>query len=143
LVRKSLSSNPGRQTLKVYCDHPQIPADKEFTMKRLVATLAVVLSTALAVPAQAHGMGGWRGGYMHHYHGGWRGDWVGPVVGAAIVGSAVYAATRPAYNYGYTYASPPVAVMPPAPPVAYYCSTWGQYYPTVQTCPVPWQPVTY
>jgi hypothetical protein len=112
-------------------------------MKRLVATLAVVLSAALALPAQAHGMGGWRGGYMHHYHGGWRGDWVGPVVGAAIVGSAVYAATRPAYNYSYTYASPPVVVMPPQQPVAYYCATWGQYYPAVQTCPVPWQPVTY
>jgi len=113
--------------------------EKESTMKRLVATLAVVLSAAMAMPAQAHGMGGgWRGGYSHHYHGGWRGDWVGPVLGAAIVGGAVYAATRPTY-----VSPPPVVVMPPQQPVAYYCSTWGQYYPSVQTCPVPWQPVTY
>ena len=110
-------------------------------MKRLATIFALVLSTALAVPAQAHGMGGWRGGYAHH-HGGWRGDWVGPVLGAAIVGSAIYAASTPSYAMP-AYVTPPVVVSPPPQRVAYYCSTWGQYYPAVQSCPVPWQPVTY
>ncbi|MEY4363683.1 MAG: hypothetical protein RLZZ24_1035 [Pseudomonadota bacterium] len=109
-------------------------------MKRLVAVLAIALSTAWVMPAQAHGMGGWRGGYghMHHHHGGWRGDWVGPVLGAAIVGGAIYTASTP------TYVTQPVYVAPPPPQrVAYYCASWGQYYPAVQTCPVPWQPVNY
>lgn len=112
-------------------------------MKRLSAITALVLSAAMALPAQAHGMGGWRGGYGGHgghgghHHGGWRGDWVGPVIGAAIVGSAIYATRTP------SYVAPPVVYAPPPQNVAYYCSTWGQYYPAVQTCPVPWQPVSY
>ena len=110
-------------------------------MKRLTAIAAVVLSAAVAMPAQAHGMGGWHGGYGHHYGGGWRGNWVAPVVGAAIVGSALYAASTPSYAMP-VYATPPVVVAPPQR-VAYYCATWGQYYPAVQSCPVPWQPVNY
>lgn len=110
-------------------------------MKRLYAICALSLAAAVAVPAQAHGMGGggWRGGYAyghHHHHGGGRG-WVGPVLGAAIIGSAIYAASAP------SYATAPVIVAPPPQRVAYYCSSWGQYYPSVQTCPVPWQVVPY
>jgi len=29
----------------------------------------------------------------------------------------------------------------PQAPVAYYCASYQQYYPQVQTCPVPWQMV--
>jgi len=107
-------------------------------MKRLFTLCAFCLAGALAVPAQAHGMGGgWRGGYGYHHHGGGRG-WVAPVLGAAIIGSAIYAASSP------SYAAAPVIVAPPPPQrVAYYCASWGQYYPAVQTCPVPWQPVQY
>lgn len=113
-------------------------------MKRLFAIGTLCLAAALAVPAQAHGGGGgWRGGYAyghahgHHHHGGGRG-WVAPVLGAAIIGSAIYAASTP------SYATAPVIVAPPAPQrVAYYCTTWGQYYPAVQTCPTPWQIVPY
>jgi hypothetical protein len=108
-------------------------------MKRLSALCAVVLACAVSLPAQAHGYyggPGFRGGF--HHHGGWRHDWVGPVLGAAIVGGALYAASTP------SYAAPQVIAVPPQPPrVAYYCSSWGQYYPAVQTCPVPWQLVSY
>jgi len=27
--------------------------------------------------------------------------------------------------------------------VAYFCSAYQQYYPSVATCPVPWQMVSY
>ena len=106
-------------------------------MKRLLCVAAFSLATVLSGPAQAHGMGGgWRGGPYHHHHGGH--NWIGPVLGAAIVGSAIYAASTP------SYASAPVIVAAPPPQrVAYYCSSWGQYYPAVQTCPVPWQLVSY
>ena len=108
-------------------------------MKRLTALASLVLSAALTAPAQAHGWGGhggWRGGYHgggHHNH------WVGPVLGAALIGGAIYASRTP------SYAAPAVVTVPVAPPpqLAYYCSTWGQYYPSVQSCPVPWQLVSY
>ena len=129
-------------------------------MKRLSVVLSFLLASAFALPAFAHGQGGWRvgyvqgggyygGGFHHHRHQGWHhggnhgaNNWVGPVLGAAIVGSAIYAARSPAAVT--TYVSPPVVVMQSLPQrVAYYCSTWGQYYPAVQSCPEPWQPVGY
>jgi len=110
-------------------------------MKRMVALCALALSGVVSIPAQAHGYyGGWRGG--HHYHGGGH-HWVGPVLGAALIGGAIYAASTP------SYATTQIITVPPAPPVvsgpriAYYCSSWGQYYPQVQNCPVPWQPVPF
>ena len=121
-------------------------------MKRRL--LLLVLSGALSVAAPAFAHGGWRhggGGYGHHGHHGHHGGgarWVGPVLGAALVGSALYAATYPRVVY-----SQPVVVSPPvvtAPPivvdparVAYFCNPYQQYYPTVATCPVPWQVVPY
>ena len=122
---------------------------REFAMKRFSILLACLLSTALAVPAQAHGVGynagfggahsGWHGG--HGYQSGWRQNWIAPVLGAAIVGTAIYAASTPSYAM-----SPPVVVqqgyVPPSR-VAYFCPTAQQYYPNVPTCQVPWQPVTY
>lgn len=115
-------------------------------MKRLTAALILALGAALTLPAQAHGggHGGWRGGYAGGYHGGYHGGhhnhWIGPVLGAALIGGAIYATRTP------SYAAPAVVTVPAAPPmpqVAYFCSTWGQYYPSVQTCPVPWQLVSY
>jgi hypothetical protein len=111
-------------------------------MKRLLAVCTLCVAGAVALPAQAHGMGGWRGGYGHH-HGGEHG-WVGPVLGAAIIGSAIYAASTPVYASAPVYAPAPVIMTAPPPQrVAYYCASWGQYYPAVQSCPVPWQPVAY
>ena len=110
-------------------------------MKRLTAAIVLALGAALTLPAQAHGGGyggGWRGGYHGGYHGGHHNHWIGPVLGAALIGGAIYATRTP------SYAAPAVVTVPVAPPqVAYYCSTWGQYYPSVQTCPVPWQVVSY
>lgn len=110
-------------------------------MKRLTAAIVLALGAALTLPAQAHGGGyggGWRGGYHGGYHGGHHNHWIGPVLGAALIGGAIYATRTP------SYAAPAVVTVPAVPPqVAYYCSTWGQYYPSVQTCPVPWQLVSY
>ena len=95
---------------------------------------------------QAHGWAGapavragWHGGYHGGHRGGHRHHWVGPVVAAALLGTAVYAAQAPVYA---TPVYPPVVLTPP-PQVAYYCSAYQQYYPSVPTCPVPWQPVPY
>jgi hypothetical protein len=112
-------------------------------MKRSLLLLAVSGALSLATPAFAHG--GWRHG-GGHYHGG-GGSWVGPVLGAALVGSVVYAATYPRVVYsqpvvmGTPMVTPPV-VMDPAR-VAYFCTSYQQYYPNVATCPVPWQVVPY
>ena len=111
-------------------------------MKRLTAAIALAMGAALTLPAQAHGggYGGWRGGYHGGYHGGHHNHWIGPVLGAALIGGAIYATRSPAYA-APTVVTVPAAPMPPQ--VAYYCSSWGQYYPNVQTCPVPWQLVSY
>jgi hypothetical protein len=36
---------------------------------------------------------------------------------------------------------PPTASVPPAPSYWYYCAESKAYYPYVQSCPSPWQPV--
>jgi hypothetical protein len=123
-------------------------------MKRFPVILACLLSFAMAIPAQAHGVShragfsaqhhGGHGGhasYGYGYRSGWSHNWVAPVLGAAIVGSVIYAASTP------SYAMPPTVVVqqPYIPPsrVAYFCPTAQQYYPHVPTCQVPWQPVSY
>ncbi len=125
-------------------------------MKRVSALLACVLAFAVVLPAQAdgrgHGGGGRHGGhgFSNHYgdHGSYgshyRGSsnrWLAPVLGAAIVGSVIYAASTPSY----AVTQPMVVQQEYAPPnrVAYFCPTAQQYYPTVPTCQVPWQPVNY
>ena len=120
-------------------------------MKRSMRVFVLLLSTLLAGAAFAgpghhgghhhggyHGgfNGGYRGGYGHHA---WGNHWVGPVLGAAIIGTAIYASSAPTY----AVAPPVVTVVPPAPRVAYFCGTTQQYYPTVPTCNVPWQLVSY
>jgi len=129
-------------------------------MKKLLITAFCCINALTLLPAQAgEGHGGWRygamsprvqahgwgggpvvrgGGYGHH-QGGYRNGWVGPVVAAALVGSVLYATHNPVYA---TPVYPPVVVAPP-PQVAYYCATYQQYYPSVPTCPVPWQAVPY
>ncbi|WP_310625105.1 hypothetical protein [Limnohabitans sp.] len=118
-------------------------------MKRISILLACLLSTVLAVPAQAHGFGhggGFGGhhggeGYGYGYRGGWGNNWGAPVLGAALVGSVIYAASTPSYAVPQTL----VVQQQYAPPsrVAYFCPTAQQYYPNVASCQVPWQPVGY
>lgn len=110
-------------------------------MKRFLSVFVLLLSVTFAGAAMAGGHGhhgGYRGFHGHH-GGGWGNHWVGPVLGAAIVGSAIYAVNTPAYPVS----TPVVTVVPPAPRVAYFCGTSQQFYPTVPTCNVPWQLVSY
>lgn len=137
-------------------------------MKRGSALLACLLAFAVVLPAQADGRGhgghsgggrhggygfsqnygghyggyGYGGhlGYGSHYRGS-SNQWLAPVLGAALVGSVIYSATSS------SYAMPQQVVvqqqyLPPSR-VAYFCPTAQQYYPTVPTCQVPWQPVNY
>jgi hypothetical protein len=67
---------------------------------------------------------------------------VGPVLGAALIGTAVYAATAPRVVYSQPIVMAPPVVVDPSR-VAYFCNSYQQYYPNVQTCPVPWQVVPY
>ena len=142
-------------------------------MKRFSALLACLLAFAVVLPAQAdgrghggHGGGGRHGGhgfsqnYCGHYgghsgYGGYRfgghgygshyrgssNQWLAPVLGAALVGSVIYSAT----SSSYVMPQQVVVQQQYVPPsrVAYFCPTAQQYYPTVPTCQVPWQPVNY
>lgn len=124
-------------------------------MKARIAALSFA-ALALAIPAQAQTVvtqisyrvggpgwyhGGRHGGHHGHggaYHGHGYGRWAGPLLGAAVIGTWVYA-SRP-----QVYAEPVYIDPPPMPPrVAYFCSAYQQYYPSVATCPVPWQMVSY
>lgn len=84
----------------------------------------------------------WRGGgWQHAWHGGRFGWWW-------AVGGAWYFYPEPVYPYPL-YASSvvffePAAVAAPSGPPApywYYCSYPPGYYPYVQNCTFPWQPV--
>ena len=141
-------------------------------MKRISALFACLLAFALVLPAQADGRGGYGvhgghgggrhgghgfgqnygghhgahahgyggHGYRNHYRGSHH-QWLAPVLGAALVGSVIYSATSS------SYAMPQQVVVQqqyvPPSRVAYFCPTAQQYYPTVPTCQVPWQPVNY
>ena len=119
-------------------------------MKKWIATLAALSTLACAMPSQAHeGMAFRRGPAGHGgpgmHGGGHRGGWIGPALAGAVVGGVIYAATRPVLA-APVVVPPPVVVNPnpyPVTPVAYYCVSYDQYYPNVQTCPVPWQMVNY
>jgi hypothetical protein len=71
---------------------------------------------------QFHG-GFHRGFSGHHFHN--RGFVVSPFIAAP-------------FAFGWAY---PPAYVPPAQ-TYWFCPTYGAYYPQVQSCPVPWQPVT-
>lgn len=115
-------------------------------MKKTFTSIVALVLGVSALSVQAHPGGGhWAGG--GHWGGGWgRGVYVAPLLAAGVVGASIYAATNP-YYYGTTYVTPGVVVTPPVQPVysapqapaAYFCATYQQYYPQVQTCPVPWQ----
>lgn len=54
----------------------------------------------------------------------------------ALPAGAAYASSSDA---GPTYAAPPQAVESAPDGVAYYCPSYGQYHPQVQSCPGGWQ----
>jgi len=109
-----------------------------------LALAAFLLLVAFMAPAKAHD--GFHGSYHGGYHGGdhdgghWHGSiWIGPGIGFGPYYGPYY------QPYPYVYAPPPpvyVAPPPPQPQVWYWCPTAQQYYPNVQTCNVPWQPVS-
>ena len=134
-------------------------------MKAYFAAVLTAAAFGLALPAQAQtvvtqityrsGGPGWHhGGHQGWHHGGRNGGhhghgyghghghgygrWAAPLLGAAVIGGLVYA------NRPQVYAEPVYINAPPTPPrVAYFCSAYQQYYPSVATCPVPWQMVSY
>jgi hypothetical protein len=115
-------------------------------MKSKLLTVLTAAVVSAATPAFAHGGYGHGGGYGYRH--GYGSHWVAPVLGAALVGTAIYAATYPRVVYSQpvvmgppVVAAPPVVVDPAR--VAYFCNSYQQYYPNVQTCPVPWQVVPY
>jgi hypothetical protein len=121
-----------------------------------IAGFAGVL--ALAQPAAAdwhdghdwHGgaHGGWHGRDFARWHRGyWRHGWHGGRFGwwwiAPGIGWTFYEA--PVYPYPEPPPLPVAAPGPPPPPAApatwYYCTDPAGYYPYVERCMAPWQPV--
>jgi len=114
-------------------------------MKKLILSIAAIATIAPAI-AQHHDGGGFHGGGEHRggeWHGGerhgdrdhWRGGiWIGPGYG--------YDPYYPLYGYvpPPVYVEPP-SLLPPRQEAWYWCPTYQQYYPNVQTCNVPWQQV--
>jgi hypothetical protein len=94
---------------------------------------ATILAVALAAsPAFARGGGnggGFHGGGFHH---GFRG---GVFLGGGFFDPYFYDPYVGAYPSSIPDAAPPPAVW-------YYCPPFNAYYPTVPSCPVPWQPVS-
>jgi hypothetical protein len=97
-----------------------------------------------------HDFAVWRGGYWHH---GWMGGRFG---WWWFAGGAWYFYDQPVYPYPTEVseltivepAAPPPPVVVQQPPAAapaapsyYYCDNPAGYYPTVQTCTMPWRPV--
>jgi len=83
--------------------------------------------------------GAWQGGSWYHgRHGGVCGWWW------AVPGYAWYAFDAPIYPFPpYPGAPPPVpgAALSPGAGFWYYCLSPAGYYPHVQQCAGPWQPV--
>jgi hypothetical protein len=128
---------------------------------RLAPALIVILATGLASAqvslaqgardgggGEAHGGGGarpggtWRGSVGQwnggHWHRGWHGDRYG--WWWAVPGDDWYAYDEPAYPFpAYPNTGYPGA--PVAPYYWYYCQNLAGYYPYVQQCAGPWQPV--
>ena len=101
------------------------------TLKLALVFAAVIGGLLTSATADAR----WR----HHHHHGAR---FGIFIGAPLV-------AYPYYAYPRYYPAPVVAPAPvyvePAPQASsnywYYCRESAAYYPYVQTCPSPWQPV--
>jgi hypothetical protein len=89
------------------------------TMKKI---LAILLLSAIAIPAMAqhHGYGGYRGG--HHGHGHRHGGWA-PFIGGAVVGAVIY----DIYNRPIVVQQPPVIIQPPiVVQPGLNCSPWTE-----------------
>ncbi len=126
--------------------------------------LALVVAVTVAGSAQADG---WRG-HSHYDSPRHRpapvrgGGWIAPLLVLGIAGAAIGAAAQapvrvvvppampaPMLAYqpapivhvtpGPAYAVQSQAVAPLPPGVAYYCPSYGQYHPQVQSCPGGWQ----
>jgi hypothetical protein len=141
------------------------------TVRRLAFALILGAAVGLSVPSMAlaqmshgggeshggesHGEGDWHGGHggphgggtwhgsVGQWHGGrWFQGWHGGRYGWwwAIPGSDWYAYDEPVYPYpAYPNTGYPGA--PVAPYYWYYCQSPAGYYPYVQQCAGPWQPV--
>jgi hypothetical protein len=112
-------------------------------MKKILITLAMLVT----LTAQAHGQWHHHGGYYGGYHGGYNNNWVAPaVIGAVIGGGIAYEMSRPVVVQPQPVVIQPQPVVVQPPPVTrtgFYCQTSGFFYPQVQTCNVPWQSVNY
>jgi hypothetical protein len=54
----------------------------------------------------------------------------------------VFVGVGPTFGWGaYPYAYPYTDDYGYAPTTAWYCPSYGAYYPSVTTCPDPWVPV--
>jgi hypothetical protein len=91
----------------------------------------------------AHFGGGFHGGGFAGSHGGWHHGWNGVGFGVGVLGVPDYdwEAYEEAYPRGYG-----APYYPASPSVAmgsywYYCPSPAGYYPYVQQCSGPWQPV--
>lgn len=108
-----------------------------FRTAMAAAMIALMASAAPAIAQNAHdwhGRGDWHGHGGGGWHGGgdWHGGWHG--------GFGLYAPGPFVYDspYGYEpYVAPPPAIVAPS----WYCPPYNAYYPSVQSCPVPWQQV--
>lgn len=116
----------------------------------ITVVLSLVLGGMVTPPALADR---WGHGDIHRFHerdwgdwhrGRWDHDWHGGRFGWWwVVGGVWFFYPRPVYPYPDPYLPPDYVVATGTPPPAYwyYCPTARTYYPYVQACPVPWQPV--
>ncbi|MSQ57991.1 MAG: hypothetical protein EXR35_11020 [Limnohabitans sp.] len=109
-------------------------------MKKYLICTLFIFSNLFGSLSQAHPNGPHQGRYESHRQNHHHGRWIAPLAAAALVGGAVYA-TRPVYANPPVVLSQPVYMEPLR--VAYFCQPYQQYYPTVGSCPLPWQVVPY
>ena len=85
-----------------------------------------------------HGGGGWHGNVRDWHGGHWFHGWYG-----GRVGWWWYVPGYDWYSYydAPIYPYPPYPDAAPSPNVLYYCQDPAGYYPYVQQCAGPWQPV--
>jgi hypothetical protein len=116
-----------------------------------IAVAVAVAQPAVAQPHHGHawhggwhgpGAAAWHGGHWHH---GWYGSrfgwwWVVPGLGWTFYSAPIYPYPEPP-PLPPPPAAAPAGPPPGAPPTWYYCADPAGYYPHVQRCTVPWQPV--
>ena len=106
------------------------------SIKLALVLFAAIAGSLVSAAADAHG---WR----HRAR-------IGVFIGAPVVGYSYYAYPRYYYPASVVVPAPAPVYVEPTPPAPaptqsanywYYCRDSGAYYPYVQTCPSPWQPV--